>query len=137
MPGGKSDYLESEILNHVLGGPDFVRPATGHVALSTTTPTDTGGITEPSGGAYARQAITNDATNFPASSGSNPTEKKNGAVVTFPVATAAWGTIVGWALFDAATAGNMLYWGDVTPSKTVGLDDQPKFAVNGLKVTED
>lgn len=137
MPGGKSDFLEAKILDHVLGGPDFVRPLTVYLALSTTTPTDAGGITEPSGGAYARQAVTNNAINFPAATGTNPTEKKNGTVITFPVATAAWGTIVGWALFDATPGGNMLYYGDITPSKVVGLDDQPKFAVNGLKVTED
>ena len=137
MPGGKSDFLEAKILDHVLGGPDYTRPLTVYLALSTTTPTDAGGITEPTGGAYARQAVTNNTTNFPASSGTNPTEKKNGTVVTFPVATASWGTIVGWALLDAAAGGNMLYWGDVTPSKAVGVDDQAKFAVNGLKITED
>ena len=137
MPGGKSDYLEAKILDHVLGGPDFVRPATVYLALSTTTPTDAGGITEPVGGAYTRQAVTNNVTNFGAATGTNPTEKKNATVITYPVATAAWGTIVGWALFDAETGGNMLYHGDITPSKVVGLDDQPKFAVNGLKITED
>lgn len=63
---GKSDYLELKILDGVLGGPDFVRPATSHVALYTVAPSDAGGGTEVSGGSYARAAVTNSATNWPA-----------------------------------------------------------------------
>jgi hypothetical protein len=29
----KSDYLEAKLQDHALGGPDYVRPATVHVAL--------------------------------------------------------------------------------------------------------
>ena len=137
MPGGKSDYLEKKVLDHVLGGGDYARPATVYAALSTTTPTDAGGITEPAGGAYARVAVTNNTTNFPAATGTNPTAKSNGTSIDFPVCTAAWGTIVGWAIFDAASAGNMLYHGVVSPSKVVGVNDQPKFAIGALVITED
>ena len=137
MPGGKSDYLEAQILDHVLGGADFVRPATVHLALSTTTPTDAGGITEPSGGAYARQAITNDATNFRRRAARIQRRRKMG-----PWLLSRWRPPLG----ARSSAGRCSMprppatcsiGEDVTPSKTVGLDDQPKFAVNGLKVTED
>src|SRR3972149_2352691 len=57
MPG-KGDYLELKILDGVLGGPDFVRPATAYVALYTGAPSDTGGGTEVSGGWYGRGAGT-------------------------------------------------------------------------------
>lgn len=64
----------------------------------------TGGV-EVSGGGYARVSITNNTTNFPnASNGS----KSNGTVITFPSATVAWGTVVGWGIWDASTGGNLI-----------------------------
>ena len=102
MAGSKSDYLENEILDHVLGGGDFTRPATVYLALFTVTPTDAGGGTEVTGGAYARVAVTNNATNFPAASGGS---KSIGAQFDFPEATANWGTVVALGIFDASTAG--------------------------------
>jgi hypothetical protein len=52
MAGGKSDYLELELLDHVLGGADYSRPSPVHVALFTATPSDSGGGTEVSGNNY-------------------------------------------------------------------------------------
>ena len=134
MAGSKSDYLENELLDHVLGGGDYSRPATVYVALYTVAPTDTGGGTEVSGGSYARVAVTNNATNWPAASGG---AKANGTVITFPKATAAWGTCVAFAILDAATAGNFLYWADLTETKAINNGDTAQFAVGELDVTED
>ncbi|MGC9361097.1 MAG: phage tail fiber protein [Anaerolineae bacterium] len=134
MAGSKSDYLENELLDHVLGGADYTRPATVYVALFTVAPSDTGGGTEVTGGSYARAEVTNNATNWPAASGG---VKSNGVDITFPEATADWGTVVAFAIFDAATAGNMLYWGDLTASKTINSGDTAKFNAGELSITED
>ena len=134
MTGSKSDYLENELLDHVLGGGDYSRPATVYVALYTAAPTDAGGGTEVSGGSYARVAVTNNATNWPAASGG---AKSNGTEITFPTATADWGEVVAFAILDAAAAGNFLYWGDLTTPKTINDGDTAKFAVGDLDVTED
>jgi len=134
MPGSKSDYLENKLLDHVLGGGDYTRPATVYVALFTVAPSDSGGGTEVSGGSYARVAVTNNATNWPAASGG---AKSNGTEITFAEATASWGTVVAFAIFDAATAGNMLYWATLTTSKAIDSGDTAKFAVGDLDVTED
>ena len=53
---GFSDYLEDKVLDHVFGGVAYTQP-TKHVALYTVAPTDTGGGTEVTGGAYARQSV--------------------------------------------------------------------------------
>lgn len=49
-----------------------------------------------------------------ASSGSEPAttpaQVANGAAITFPQATASWGNVIAFALFDASTSGNMLAW---------------------------
>jgi hypothetical protein len=130
----KSDYLENEILDHILGGADYSRPATVYIALFTVTPSDTGGGTEVTGGSYDRVDVTNNATNWPAASGG---AKANGTAITFPQATANWGTVVAFGIFDANTAGNLLYWGAVTPNKAVNSGDTASFAVGDLDITED
>jgi hypothetical protein len=135
----KSDYLENEVLDHVLGGGDYARPATVYVALYTAAPTDSStgssGGTEVSGGNYSRAAVTNNATNFPAASGGS---KSNGTAITYPTPSANWGTIVAFAIIDASSGGNILYWGLVTPNKTVNNGDPaPSFAPGDLTITED
>ena len=133
MAGSKSDYLENALLNGVLGGPAFSLPATVYIALYTVAPTDAGAGTEVTGGAYARAAVTNNATNWPAASGG---AKSNGTAVTFVQATANWGTVVAFGIFDAVTGGNLLYWADLTVSKAVNNGDTASFAVGDIDVTE-
>ena len=135
----KSDYLEAALLNHVLGATSFTAPATVYVALYTALPTDAAASgTEVTGGAYARVAVTNNTTNWPAATGTSPTSKSNGTAITFATPTANWGTIVGFALKDASSGGNTLYWGALTASKVVNNGDAaPSFGVGSLVVTED
>src|SRR3990170_5180261 len=102
MAGSMSDAMELLILNHILGGPDFTRPGTIWMGLWTGVLDDTStGATgnEVSGGSYARLAVTNNSTNFPAASGG---AKSNGVDFTFVAATAAWGTITHCAVLNAA-----------------------------------
>jgi hypothetical protein len=108
MPGSKSDFLELELLDHVLGNAAYTAPANVFLALFTAAPSDSGGGTEVTGGSYARKSVTNNSTNFPAASGGS----KNLAVSqSFVTPTAPWGTVVAFGLFDASTSGNLLYWG--------------------------
>lgn len=134
MAGSKSDYLENKLLDHVLGNVAYSAPATVHVALYTTAPTDAGGGVEVSGGSYVRKAVTNNLTNWPEAAGG---AKANGTEIAFPVATADWGKVVAFAILDAESAGNFLYWGDLAAEKTVKDGDTAKFAVGDLEITED
>ncbi len=127
---GKTDYRENKVLDHVLATAAYTAPSAVYVALFTADPTDTGDTTnEISAGGYARTQAT-----FRAASGGSAS---NSADVTFPQATADWGTITHFAIMDAATAGNMLYSGALTASKTVTNGDTFKFAAGDLTVTED
>jgi len=134
MAGSKSDYLEDEILDHVLGGGDYTRPAKVYVALYTEAPSDAGGGTEVSGGSYARVEVTNNATNWPAASDG---EKSNGTEITFETATDSWGTVVAFGILDADEEGNLLLWATLTANKTIDSGDTAKFAVGDLTYTED
>lgn len=134
MPGSKSDFLENEILDHVLGNAAYTAPATVYIALYTVAPSDTGGGTEVTGGSYARKDVANNATNWPAASGG---AKSNGAAITFVTATASWGTVVAFGIFDALTLGNLLYHATLTINKTIDSGDTAQFAIGDLDVTED
>ncbi len=136
MAGSKFNYLELKALDGALGGSNFAQPATVYLALYTVAPTSAGGGTEVSGGAYARVAVTNNSTNWPASTGGGPGTKANGAAFTFPTATVSWGTVVAWGIFDAASAGNGLYWGTLNASRLVNIGDTPSFAIGALTITE-
>ena len=45
---------------------------------------------EPSTGAYARVAVTNNTTNFPTPTGGDPASVSNGAAINFATTTASW-----------------------------------------------
>lgn len=134
MPGSFSDFLELELLDHVFGAAAYTAPDTLHVALFTVAPSDTGGGTEVSGGGYARVAVTNNPTNFPAASGG---AKANGTDVTFPTATASWGTVVAFGIFDASSGGNLLAWATLTTNKTIGSGDTASFPIGDIDITLD
>lgn len=132
MAGSFSDYLENELLDHVFNNSAFTGPTTLYVSLFTAAPTDAGGGTECTGGSYARVAVTANTTNFPVASGG---AVANGTTITFPTATADWGTCVAFGIHDAASAGNLLVWADLTANKTVSNGDTASFAVGDLDIT--
>ncbi len=129
-----SNYLELKFLDLAWGAVAFTAPVTVYAALYTAAPSDSGGGTEATGGAYARVAITNNATNWPAAASG---AKSNGTVITFPTATANWGTVTHFGVFDAATAGNLLNWGALTTSQAVNTGATPSFAAAALSITLD
>ncbi len=133
MAGSKSDYLENKILDHFLGAVTYTPPATVYIAAYTVAPTDAGGGTEVTGGSYARVAVTNNATNFPAAVAGS---KSNGTAINFATATADWGTLVAVGIFDAASGGNLLAWADLTVSKLIQNTDQFFIPVGGAVFTE-
>ncbi|MGW8178496.1 MAG: phage tail fiber protein [bacterium] len=135
--GSATSYFENLCLDAILGdNKGASMPATVYVALFTTTPDDGGGGTEVSttGTGYARVAVTNNSTNWPAAAGGI---KSNGTTVTFPTATDSWGNIQWVAIYDAATAGNMLLWGETSSTITPVTGNTPFFSAGGFAITCD
>jgi hypothetical protein len=118
----RTNYERNRVLDVRYGGSaSYTKPGTVYIALFTSMPTVLGNDgTEVSGGSYARVAVTNNATNFPnASAGA----KSNANDITFPGATASWGSIVGVGIYDAATVGNLQDFQTLVTPKTVGNGD--------------
>lgn len=133
MAGSFSNFLELEILDQLFGGAAYSFPATLYFGLSTADPLDdASGNAEPGGGSYARDAVTANATNFPAAASGSIT---NDTVIEFPEATGSWGTITHGTIWDAATVGNMLCHWDLTASKTVDSGDTVSYAVAAFVCT--
>lgn len=130
--GSFGNYLETEILDHIFGKGAYT-PPTIHVALSTADPTDdASGLAEPSGNGYAR--VETEAADWNAASGG---ALDNANAIEFPAATGSWGTITHFALYDAATLGNLLAHGALTASKAIGSGDTARFAAGDLDVSLD
>ena len=134
-----SNYLEDKVMKHVFGGTAYTAPSTIYVALFTAAPGETGGGTEVSGGAYARQSCAFTV------SGNNPTEAANTAGVEFPTATANWGTVSYIGVFDSSTGGNLMAYAQLsdpadflTPlSKTINTGDVFRINAGNLKIRLD
>ena len=124
-----TQYLENKLLDHVLNNASFTSPTTVYVGLFTTAPTDTTSGTEVSGGSYARQVLSVTT----ASSGVVTSD----ADVSFPQATANWGTIVALGIHDALSSGNLLMYTDLTTTKTIDAGDILKVSSGSLTVTLD
>jgi hypothetical protein len=130
--GSFGNYLETEILDHIFGKGAYT-PPTIYIALSTADPTDdASGMAEPSGNGYARDET--EAADWDAASGG---ALDNANAIEFPQATGSWGTITHFALYDAATLGNMLAHGALTASKAIGSGDTARFAAGDLDVSLD
>ncbi len=130
-----SDYLEGQIRAHIFRTASFTKPTALYVALFTAAPSDAGGGTEVSGGSYARVNLPPLDTNWSAPDGTGGLTD-NLAAITFPAPSANWGSITHFAIFDAASAGNMLLWGALTTPKTVNNGDPaPSFPIGSLDVT--
>lgn len=118
---------QNAIIDAFLRGQALVTPATWYVALVTAAGSPTVAGTEVAGGSYARVSVTASLANFcgtqglgttVASSGTNGITKNN-AGITFAAPTADWGTIVGWELWDALTAGNRWLAGSMLNGITI------------------
>lgn len=131
---GFADTVEQAILNGLLQGPAFAGYPTLHVGLSTTAPAGDGsGVTEPSGGGYARVATT--AADWAPATGTAPAAKSNSVTLTFPQATADWADgalLTHFTLHDAATGGNLVAFGALTTPKPVMSGDTASFPVGEL-----
>lgn len=131
-----TSLLDRSLLDHVWGDVAFVAPSTIYVGLSTTPIAKDGtNITEPAVGNYARVAVTNNLTNWPAAT--TPTlqsEKQNGEPIEFPEATDSWGEIVDFFFADDVMAGDILAFGSLDTPREIVNGDIARFSVEAITI---
>lgn len=122
-----SNFLENELLDHSLGVGSYTMPVAVYLALFTSDPTDAGSGTEVSGSGYARQAVT-----FTAASGG---ATSNSSAETFTASGGNFGTVTHFGIFDASSAGNLLWHGALLASKSINDGESLTFAIGDIDIT--
>ena len=122
-----SNYLENALLNATLTNTTYTSPASVYLGLFTSNPTDSNAGIELSAPSYTRQVVSFGA----ASSGSS----SNVSAISYDQATTDWGTI-GWVgLYDAATSGNLLYYGALDTATTIDTNEIFVIPIGNLTIT--
>ena len=121
-----TNFLETEILDHVFAGAAYTAPSTKYLALFTGAPGETGGGTEVSGGGYARQSVA-----FTTSGNTT----SNNAAVEYPTATANYGTVTHVGVYDASSSGNLMAYAALSSNKTIETGDVFRVPSGDLDIT--
>lgn len=135
-----TNYMENKVLDAWLRAQAFTFPSSSHVGLFTVAPNEAGGGTEVTAGGYQRAQVTNSLANWAGTQGSGTTAASTGTggttsnnvAVTFPVATADWGTVVAFGVFDSATLGNLLFYAALTTPRSITNGSTASFAPGSL-----
>ena len=133
-----SNYLEQKLLDHIYNEVAYSVPTTIYVALYTDDPTDADVGTEVTGGSYARVLVNESGGGAPewdlAIVDGIGYMVTNNDDITFPTATAAWGTVTHVGLHDNVSAGNLLHFTALDASQVVGDGGIVKFLVGDLSM---
>jgi hypothetical protein len=122
-----SNFLETEILDHVFAGAAYTAPTTKYLALFTAVSDgETGSVTEVSGGGYARQSVA-----FTTSGNTT----SNNAAVEYPTATANYGTVTHVGVYDASSSGNLMAYAALSSNKTIETGDVFRVPSGDLDIT--
>lgn len=128
MASGLSVYQANKVLDKIMRGVDWTPTASYWVAAFNVSgdgtflrANDLGSATEVTGGSYARVQVRAGSAIAWTTAAAGHTE--NDTDITFPQATASWGTLYVCALMDASTAGNVIAYGDLVTPKPVTSPD--------------
>ncbi len=117
--------MENKVIDALFNNTSFTPPAVLYLALYTTDPTAANTGTQVTGGSYARQAI--DFVN-----GASGATSHN-AAITFTDLPAA--TITHYGILDAATAGNLIVFGQLAITINAAAGDEAVFSNGDIAIT--
>jgi hypothetical protein len=131
MPGKMSAYLQNLILERILRGGAYTPAPQAYLGLCTISneATDGSSLVEvsPTGTGYVRRPV---SFSTPANAAVS-----NSGLVQFPVATSTWGSPDHFVICDAASGGNVLYWGQLpSPIRTINTNEQFEIVTGNLSV---
>ena len=124
-----SDYAEKLVLDWLMTTGAATRPSAWYLALFTAAPSDSGGGTEVSGAGYTRKTVNFNAASSPGGTTSNS------AIVAWTAAGGDYGMVTHVGIFDASSAGNLLWQGALSASKNVTDGDTIQFSAGNLTLT--
>lgn len=133
-----SNKTSQEFMDYLLKGVALsTLPSSLWLALFTTTPglSGTGGVeVSTTGTGYARVELPRTTGTWTGPSGTTQ-EYNNTNDLVFPVPTGNWGTVVSLGIYDAASAGNLIFISTIATAKSISLGDgSPRIQASQLKV---
>lgn len=146
---GMTNYLRNKLIDWFHRQKTFTPPTDHYVALVTSTPTASTAGTEVTGTGYARQHIVLSVTSMASTGADGSTtdpsagttgKTSNNAVVDWGSAGASWGTVTYYEIYDASTAGNRLFFGQLVDSggsaapRTIGSGDPVSFPISAMAI---
>lgn len=136
----KATYFADAMLGLALRDATFTKLTTVYVALFTADPTAAGLLTNELAigvGGYTRAAVAVADLQWsaPATSGGYRA-MMNENIIDFGTASAGLGTVTHFAIMDAATAGNMLWYGALGTPRTIGNTDTIQVPAGSMIVRE-
>lgn len=128
-----SNYLEQKLVDYLKGTAMPTAPATTYVEMWASAGNDAasnvGVVTSLSRVAVAG-SVWSTATGTDGN-GDFHTIRNDSAIVIVGTATAS-ATVSAFGVYDASTAGNLLWWGTLSAPKTITVDDELKFNASNL-----
>lgn len=127
----KSNYLADKVNDHLHGVATFTAPSTMYLDAMSVLPTTSGGGTSTG---FGRVALATNSTSWNASSGQITT---NAVVIDWGTNTTGMvQTVVGIAVYDASSGGNLLWFGSLTTIRAVNPGEDFSVPVGGGQFTE-
>lgn len=126
-------YEKNQILNNIFRNGE----KTIYIGVSKTAPSEDGtNCTEPTASSYKRFAAKCDTTNWNESVQGSTT---NSVVFRFNEAQESWTTaaspVTHWVIFDAATGGNMMFYGELMRAQEIPTGAVLEIPAEGLTTT--
>jgi hypothetical protein len=142
--GGKAFTASNGMLQHVFRSTSYTAPTNTYVGLLSTCPTTGNTGTEQSGNGYTSRSAAiakgDSSWTYTAATYIGASTITNAASVAGSTAWTASGsswTLNCFGVYDAATTGNLLYWGPLTGAPvTVGVGATASFPIGSLTITE-
>ena len=117
--------LANQLANATLRNQSYTSPANVYAALYSTAPTVSTSGTELTGNGYARVQAT-------FSNPANASMTTNANVTIGPCTGNAWPTVVSFGIVDASTAGNIMYFKNIS-GRNIAVGDS--FVIDGGNLT--
>lgn len=136
----KTSYLAAGVLTHLLRAGTFTKLTNLYVSLHTASPTAAGSHADEltiGVGGYARAvvAVGDAAWSTPSTSGDYEVVV-NENTLSFGTASTDLGEVTHYGINDAATGGNMLWYGALETPRTIGNGDPIQIPAGGLLMRE-
>jgi hypothetical protein len=129
-----SDYFEQKIVQWISGTQLPTPTASTFLQLYSQDPTEAG---SPTGALFStRYSIASGSTSWTTASGgagsASGATLSNASAFTITASATATASATHFALFNASASGDLLFYGQLTTAKTIGLGDEVKFNIGSL-----